>query len=397
MNLNLDDAVQDLAAALGRPVIVLGTGMKVIAYSMHDSDADRSRLALVIARSDTWDLAAAGAAHDRHGPHAVLLPAEGPLDARVVIRLHYEGRQVGHLLYFPDESAGDSPLTARARDEVERAASVIGELLALRLLDAKLHEDRAHRLLGWLLREDGTEHDRRRASAELIAEGLIEESGEYRVLVLRAPDPHPLSMTRLAVDKTMGFIERWTTVKVPGTIVGDEGVLLFPRRIDPGRLDRVMSTPGLEVIRAGVGGGRSTLELAVESFLEARLAWRAGLLSPESYGRAAFWDDMGVDKLLTRLPIESLVPNDLPRGVQRLLAASNSALLAETLESYLACSGDMTLTASRLAIHRSTLYYRLDRIREIVDCDLSDGNVRRDLHTGLRIARMAGHLPTSLG
>ena len=41
-------------------------------------------------------------------------------------------------------------------------------------------------------------------------------------------------------------------------------------------------------------------------------------------------------------------------------------------------------------IHRSTLYYRLDRIRELTGSDLHDGRTRRELHTGIRIAQLAG-------
>ena len=41
-------------------------------------------------------------------------------------------------------------------------------------------------------------------------------------------------------------------------------------------------------------------------------------------------------------------------------------------------------------IHRSTLYYRLDRIRELTGRDLRDGRTRRELHTGIRIAQLAG-------
>jgi DNA-binding PucR family transcriptional regulator len=39
-------------------------------------------------------------------------------------------------------------------------------------------------------------------------------------------------------------------------------------------------------------------------------------------------------------------------------------------------------------IHRTTLYYRLDRIREITGLDIDDGDVRLHLHLGLVAHRM---------
>lgn len=60
-----------------------------------------------------------------------------------------------------------------------------------------------------------------------------------------------------------------------------------------------------------------------------------------------------------------------------------------TLEAYLGAGGDARASARALGIHRSTLYYRLTRIRTTTEVDLSDGFARRDLHTGLRVARLA--------
>lgn len=54
--------------------------------------------------------------------------------------------------------------------------------------------------------------------------------------------------------------------------------------------------------------------------------------------------------------------------------------------------GDARASAVALGIHRSTLYYRLTRIRATAGVDLGDGIARRDLHTGLRAARLAGLL-----
>lgn len=44
-----------------------------------------------------------------------------------------------------------------------------------------------------------------------------------------------------------------------------------------------------------------------------------------------------------------------------------------------------TLAAEELHVHRTTLYYRLDRIKELTGADLRDGATRTDLQLALRL------------
>jgi len=45
-------------------------------------------------------------------------------------------------------------------------------------------------------------------------------------------------------------------------------------------------------------------------------------------------------------------------------------------------------SSTRLNLHRSSLYYRLDRISQLLGSDLSDGLVRLDLHLALKSRRL---------
>jgi DNA-binding PucR family transcriptional regulator len=58
--------------------------------------------------------------------------------------------------------------------------------------------------------------------------------------------------------------------------------------------------------------------------------------------------------------------------------------LVRTLWQYLECGGNYDETAAALVIHRSTLRYRLGRIREIADLDLNDVDSRLNLHVATR-------------
>jgi len=64
-------------------------------------------------------------------------------------------------------------------------------------------------------------------------------------------------------------------------------------------------------------------------------------------------------------------------------AAKGSQMVA-TLAGYLQCGGHYDTTTAALYIHRSTLKYRLQRIREIGECDLSDPGTRLNLQLATR-------------
>ncbi|OOC04931.1 transcriptional regulator [Amycolatopsis azurea DSM 43854] len=64
--------------------------------------------------------------------------------------------------------------------------------------------------------------------------------------------------------------------------------------------------------------------------------------------------------------------------------------LVQTLSQYLECGGHYDETAATLVIHRSTLRYRLGRIREITDLDLNDVDSRFNLHVATRAWKVLG-------
>jgi sugar diacid utilization regulator len=147
-------------------------------------------------------------------------------------------------------------------------------------------------------------------------------------------------------------------------------------------------------VRLGIGAPRPDLADAAASAAEAALALSATWRDPARHGRTVQWSDLGADQLLLRLPLDRLGAADLPEPVRRLLAAPNGTELARTVESYLDHGGDAQATARAISIHRSTLYYRLDRIAALIGVDVRDGATRHELHVGLRVATLAGLRPT---
>jgi DNA-binding PucR family transcriptional regulator len=62
--------------------------------------------------------------------------------------------------------------------------------------------------------------------------------------------------------------------------------------------------------------------------------------------------------------------------------------LVETLGTFLDCGGGHQPAAARLGIHRSTLRYRLERIRTLGPAGLDDVDVRLNLHLATRAWRL---------
>jgi DNA-binding PucR family transcriptional regulator len=68
-----------------------------------------------------------------------------------------------------------------------------------------------------------------------------------------------------------------------------------------------------------------------------------------------------------------------------LLEVDRDGTLLKTLRVYLDVAGSASAAASNLQVHRTTLYYRLTRIEELLGVDLSDGRARLTLHLGIAL------------
>jgi hypothetical protein len=133
---------------------------------------------------------------------------------------------------------------------------------------------------------------------------------------------------------------------------------------------------------AGLSDPRGELAELPDAWREAVAAARAARAEP-SLGPVAKWSGLGPYRLLTALPAGT--PPD--PAVAPLLAEAHREL-ARTAEAFLDHAGQAGRTATALAIHRQTLYYRLSRIEQLTGLDLADGEARLLLHMALKAARL---------
>jgi hypothetical protein len=122
----------------------------------------------------------------------------------------------------------------------------------------------------------------------------------------------------------------------------------------------------------------------------ARAAATARVLRAGARLTAPSWDALGGWRLIVAAPPE-LAPGQIHPDADILLARRHLNLL-RTARCVLDNGGDVTISARELHVHRTTVYYRLERIEALTGVNLRLAAGRDDLHLALRLAayRQAG-------
>jgi sugar diacid utilization regulator len=125
---------------------------------------------------------------------------------------------------------------------------------------------------------------------------------------------------------------------------------------------------------------------------EALLAANVAHANPD--GVALAFEETGAYRLLLSAMSEN------PQELQRFYAETVEPLVAydeqyetelvRTLEAFLDADGNVAGTAQRLFTHRHTIYYRLERVRELSGHDVSSSDGREKLSLGLKSMRVLG-------
>ncbi len=180
---------------------------------------------------------------------------------------------------------------------------------------------------------------------------------------------------------------------------GAEVLLLVPGADEP---TAARAAEGiLREMEAGLSGyvfalGRSRItedpadlpRAASEALLAANVAHGSAESAPLAF------EQTGAYRLLLSAMSEN--PSELQRfygeTVEPLVAYDEQyeTDLVRTLEAFLEADGNVAGTAQRLFTHRHTIYYRLERVRELSGHDVSSSDGREKLSLGLKAMRVLG-------
>lgn len=136
----------------------------------------------------------------------------------------------------------------------------------------------------------------------------------------------------------------------------------------------------------GVSAPSDSVDDIPHRYQEAQRALEVRRHSRERYG-TTFFDELGLYRILgpgnDYRELETFVHEWLGQLID--YDSRHHATMVETLTRYFDCGGNYDETAESLAIHRSTLRYRLQRIRDISGNDLANVEDRLNLQVATRV------------
>ncbi|MFC8430494.1 PucR family transcriptional regulator [Streptomyces sp. NPDC057253] len=279
------------------------------------------------------------------------------------------------VLALEDPGATADEHTMFALDHAQR--SLAQELLHLRELSEV--ELRLHRqLIDDLL--EGTDGPSAYARAEAVGHDL--RRTHYVVVVHWPGNGADDSFTRAVEQATA------TTASHPLiTRRGDRVVLLTETRPDSDLVHAALARElGTSDGAIGVSTPCDSPDAVPRCYREALRALKVRQNSRQRSG-TTYFDDLGLYRILG--PGNDV--RELEGFVREWLGplidydADHDTELVETLSRYFDCGGNYDDTATALTVHRSTLRYRLQRIREISDRDLADVDTRLNLQVATRV------------
>ena len=141
--------------------------------------------------------------------------------------------------------------------------------------------------------------------------------------------------------------------------------------------------PGM-VPRFGIGTARRGIDGLRESAMEARAAAEIAVRSRAS---VHVFDATGINRVLAAIagtPLSRRVIDDLLAPLDEL-GPVRAATAIETLGAYLDARGSLKGAAVRLRLHPNAVNYRIRRIVERLDADLTDPDISFALHLACRV------------
>jgi DNA-binding PucR family transcriptional regulator len=388
-----------LARSLNRAVLLDDTAMTPMTFSRQLGTVDDVRMHSLLERTTKPEVVAELRALgiDDADPGVTIPPlAEYGMVARYCVPVRSATNHFGYLWVIDPRqslSAAERALAHQAgadlvavldrRQTTERAVESARQALLTRLLSAGVDEP-----LEMVLREfsaqDMAQPDSLLTVFAFVPPGDTAEA-EQRLIALRL---------RLAtVERT----HNWFVL--PGNPMSIFAFCPAHVRVPPRRLAETVTSSILAIFddaqAIGWSGTRLPLARAGQAFRDARLACALAAAGAGPSGTALDWTTAGSWRAVALL-VDSFA--EAPHELDALVHPGIAALLAEgrddliqTLEAYLSSGGDARRAADTMHLHRSTLYYRLEKITQALGddvTDLTDGEARFDLMLSIRLARL---------
>jgi len=399
----LNRLVEALGLRLRRNVSVDDSRFRQLAFSSHEFGVvDEMRLQSILMRevpkgAAEWSLGA-GASSAEAPFRPPIAPEIGVTAQRMCVPIRLQGNLLGYLWVLE----GDEPLDDGELQSVMAATETIGVIIHRDMLADALDRSHARELVRELVGDDAA--SRRHAAADLLDRDLFvgDESIVAMVVTIHDKDRSLSDIERSLLTANLERLcRRMSGRRAISLVLRGHGLVMLSDE-DPmvkGSSKQALAAELVDRLQrefeggsphVGIGSPAAELTDFHISYTQAQRAAQVARVIP-GLGAVARSSDLGVYGMLARLPEGELRDEPLGASLEKLLGGGEKGeQLATTLETFLDNAGDVQRTASELYVHRTTLYYRLQRIEELTGADLADGNDRLALHLGLKLARLTG-------
>jgi hypothetical protein len=372
---------EQLAAALERSVIIDDAALRPVAVSAQTGLVDASRIEAVLQRRTSARhrqmLTERGIFKARE---PVPIPAREPGSLpRLCLPLAHRDQLLG-FLWLIDEP----PLTAAQVQRAQAAAAQAARLLHQRAARQTAEFGTFAGLADALLHAD--DEDRAEAARKLTDEAALTGSPPYALGLIRYLADAPAGQ-RDSLLQVAGDLRRRAA---PGSFVlatpGQRELMAITTQDATGPLrDAVRAWPGPPLV-IGTAGAAAALAAVHAEQDNARYAAEVAAAVP-AFSRAADWGALDSYAVFQYLPRDEAAPERICPGITAVLT-ERTGMYEATIRAYLDCGANVQQAAALLHIHRTTLYWRLGRVTDLLAVDLSRGDDRLKLHLALKLAEL---------
>jgi hypothetical protein len=377
----LQVTAEQLADGLERSVIIEDAALRPVAVSAQTGLVDASRIEAVLQRRTS-------------ARHRQMLTERGIFKAREPVPI--PAREPGSLprLCLPlanrDQLLGflwlidEPPLTAAQVQRAQAAAAQAARLLHQRAARQTAEFGTFTGLADALLHAD--DEDRAEAARKLTDEAALTGSPPYALGLIRYLVDAPAGQ-RDSLLQAAGDLRRRAA---PGSFVlatpGQHELMAITTQDATGPLrDAVRALPGPPLV-IGTAGAAAALAAVHAERDNARYAAEVAAAVP-AFSRAADWGELDSYAVFQYLPRDQAAPERICPGITAVLT-ERTGMYEATIRAYLDCGANVQQAAALLHIHRTTLYWRLAQVTDLLAVDLSRGDDRLKLHLALKLAEL---------
>ncbi|KLV27507.1 PucR family transcriptional regulator [Niallia circulans] len=378
---SLESFVDHVSELLGCPITLEDPHHRVLVYSSHDEETDMVRISTIISRrvperviNRLWKDGVIPQLLQSKKPIRIKEKKEIGLGNRVAVSI-WRGEEVIGYIWAIEMG---TPLTEEKMGFLENAASVARHLLSrfARSKTPTLQDNQEFfwRMLTGYVKE--TDIDEKLKEMGMPAAACFTVMiFPFSKMITKEIEKHILYLLKVSQDVKISFstIEDNELIILATPLEDNGDSIACYKKFISSFQQNLEERFSIKEVRGSFGGIYKQYRDIPKSFREARTVLEVREKFPQEAGAFVHYQELGIYQFLDILlekRRQDGSENVAIRNLKKYDSTHHTELLA-TLEAYLDESENIQKTAARLHIHPNTLTYRLKRMVEIMEVDLS--------------------------